>query len=332
MEKAKATIKDVAKLANVSTATVSHVINQTRYVSKEISQQVLLAMRELNYNTNSFARALRSNKSHTIGIIVPDIVNPFYSKVIHSLETAISKSGYHIILCHSQNDMDRELEQIERMHSWQAEAIVLAPSSPTFDYSQIIENSGCPIIFLDRQPNIEKYSGVFCNTHDTIRQAVEQMILSGHKRIACLLGPQIFPVAQQRKSGFVDAFQQQGASLDPGLICAGDATIENGYALMEHAAQDLGATAVFVGNRMLTVGALQYLASHGIRIPDQIAIVGFAAYDWDKVVSPPLTMVMEPLEEMGVEASDLLLSLLNDPHQEPRRVILDAHITARTSY
>lgn len=332
MDKAKATIRDVAKLADVSIATVSNVLNHSQYVSDGVSRRVLDAVQELNFNINHFARALKSNRSHTIGVIVPDIANPFYSKVIQSLEDSINPMGYHIILAHSNNSQQQELEQIERMYSWNAEAIVLAPSSPTFDYSAMIQNFGCPIVFLDRQPAVEQCNGVFCTTRDVICGAVEEMLLSGHRRIACLLGPQAFLVQQERKNGFADAYARQGVAMPPEMVLSGTATIANGYQMMNHAMSVLGATAVFVGNRMLTIGALQYLASRQIRILDEIAIIGFAAYDWDKICNPPLTMVMEPLEELGVATSDLLLSLLKDPHQPPRRVFLQAHLTARTSY
>ena len=332
MNKERSTIHDVARMADVSTATVSHVINNTRFVSEQVAKRVRDAMKETNYRSNYVARALRSSKTKTIGVIIPDITNPFYARMVHSLEMELNKYGYGLILCHSKDDLDRELEQIERLRSWLVDGIMIAPASSTFDYTELSSLQDCPVVYIDRQPNAEQFSGVFCNTHDTVQYAVEQLILSGHRKIACMLGHVLFSTTMDRKKGYIDALEKHGIPINPQYITTGPTTIESGDERMDYLLKASDVTAVFAANRKLSIGAMRRLSASGVKIPEEMAVIGFAAYEWCDITTPALTTVLEPIDDIGAEAARMMHARLTDAASAHSIVRLDAYLTQRSSY
>lgn len=332
MGNARATIKDVARMANVSTATVSHVLNNTRFVSPEVKQRVMGALEETNYSFNNVARALRSSKTNNIGVIIPDITNPFFAHVVKYLEVVLNQQGYNILLCHSRNDPEKEMEQLESMRSGLVDGVIIAPASSTFDYSTLPISKQCPMIFIDRRPMMKKYNGVFCNIRDVTQYAIEQLILAGHTRIACMLGQIRFSITYDRKKGYLDALEKHNIPVRQELILSGPTTAESGYEMMEYIMRATDATAVFAANGKLSLGAMHYLNEHDIAVPGRMAIIGLAAYEWSSVTRPALTSVLEPLKEMGLAAANLLLELIREPERPEEQIVLDAYLTKRTSY
>lgn len=324
------TIKDIAKRAGVSTATVSHVINNTRYVSEDVSQRVMKAMKEMDYRSNYLAKALRSNCSHTIGVIIPDITNHAFARIVHALEVELNRSGYSIILGNSRDELQREQEQFERLRSWRVDGIVMVPASPDFDYGSLYSKD-CPILFVDRRPNTERYSGIFSDVYPPIFAGIEQLIESGHRRIACLTGEIRFSV-QDRLNAFSDALAKHEVPMDSGLMPGGPSTIESGYERMEYICRATDATAVFVANRLLSMGCMQYVADHNIAVPDRMAILSFGCYDWRRITHPRLSTVLDPIDQMGMAAGQMMLTFLKNPEAEENRVVMNAYLTDRTSY
>lgn len=334
MEKGRATIKDVARIAGVSTATVSHVMNQTRYVSEAVQERVMAAMRETNYTSNYIAKALRSSKSHTIGVVIPDISNPFYSNIVHHMERKLHDAGYMMILCDSRESVKQEEEMIQRLCGFQVDGIVLTPISPQVDYAQWAKRLGRPMVFMDRYPNSEQYSGVFCTVRKVICQAVEQMILSGHDCIALINRDTIglYSIVREREEGYRDALMKHGITPDPRYIFEIPATSERGYVQMADILRELPeVNGVFCANRHISLGALQCLIDSGRRIPADMSIVGFATYNWYNVTTPRLSSVLEPLKEMGEAVGQLMLEVLEDPDREPRRIVLEAQLVGNAS-
>ena len=334
MEKGRATIKDVARIAGVSTATVSHVMNQTRYVSEAVQERVMAAMRETNYTSNYIAKALRSSKSHTIGVVIPDISNPFYSNIVHHMERKLHDAGYMMILCDSRESVKQEEEMIQRLCGFQVDGIVLTPISPQVDYAQWAKRLGRPMVFMDRYPNSEQYSGVFCTVRKVICQAVEQMILSGHDCIALINRDTIglYSIVREREEGYRDALMKHGITPDPRYIFEIPATSERGYVQMADILRELPeVNGVFCANRHISLGALQCLIDSGRRIPVDMSIAGFATYNWYNVTTPRLSSVLEPLKEMGEAVGQLMLEVLEDPDREPRRIVLEAQLVGNAS-
>ena len=332
MVRHRATVKDVAKLANVSIATVSHVLNHTRYVSPEVCKRVEDALRETNYMYNNAARSLRSNKTNTIGVIIPDITNPFFSKIVKSLEQVINRKNYSMILCHSGDSHVKELELMETLRAGRVDGAVIAPASPTFDYSEVELYRQCPVVFIDRRPQMEQYSGVFINVHDIVQYAVEQLILAGHTKIGCMLGHIRFSTTFDRKRGYEDALQKHGIALRNDLVLSSPTTVEAGYERMSYYLQGTNCTAVFVANSRLSLGAIQCRNEFNIDVPGRMAIIGLAAQEWAAVTRPALTTVYEPLEEIGVATAELLLSRIGGDERQNEQIVLDACLSARSSY
>lgn len=326
------TIKDIAKRAGVSIATVSHVLNNTRHVSEETAARVLEAVKALNYTSNNIARSLRSNNTRTIGVVVPNITNPGFVHVVYRLEETLSRVGYSVTVCNSAEDLHHELAHINDLISRRVDGIVLVPASPTFDYSRLQASTSIPFMYVNRTPNVDSFSGVFLNTYNVIYQAIEQIILSGHKRIACLLTQSPFSATFERRQAYEDAMKAHGLPVEPGFILTGPASIQSGYDLMHQAYTAGHVTAVFTANNLLSLGALQYLNTHNLRIPEDMAILGYGCNDWHLVTQPPLSTVLEPLEVMGDESANLLMHMLNNPDAEPKRIYLEARFTGRSSF
>jgi len=332
MSEKYATIKDIAKMANVSTATVSHVLNNTRYVRPEVRKRVEEALRIKNYVHNNAARALRSNKTNTIGVIIPDVTNLFFAKIVKSLENILNQNGYQLLLCHSGDDYEKELEHIKTLSSARVDGIVMAPASATYDYSALPISKNFPLIFIDRCPNMERYSGVFVNSHDIIQYAVEQLILAGHKNIGCMIGEIKFITTYNRKKGYIDALEKHGIPVRNDLILSGVTKVEAGYEMMSYLLRATDATAVFIANNKLSLGAMQYLSEMNIDVPGRMAIIGFAAQEWASVTKPKLTTVYEPLSDIGVAAARMILKMVENPDMPEERITIDACITERSSY
>ncbi|MDO4548646.1 MAG: LacI family DNA-binding transcriptional regulator [Clostridia bacterium] len=334
MDNKRTTIKDVARVAGVSTATVSHVINKTRYVSEEVRERVRAAVQSTNYSSNYIARALRGSKTHTVGVVIPEISNPFYSSIIYHMELTLHEAGYMMILCDSQESAEHEVEIIERLCGCQVEGIVLAPISPATDYEAWAQRIGCPIVYIDRYPNSAKYSGVFCTVREAVSLATEQMILCGHNCVALMNRDTagLYSIVREREEGYRDALKKHGIEPDSRYIFEIPACTEYGYAKMGDILRELReVNGVFCANRHISLGALQCLIDSGRRIPEDMSIVGFAAYSWYNVTTPRLSCVLEPLKEMGEAAGRLILDVIADPDRPPEKIVLKASLVGSAS-
>lgn len=325
-------IKDVAQKANVSIATVSHVLNKTRYVSDEITQRVMDALAETNYQSNAIAKALRQNKTRTIGVIIPDIINPFFSNLVNFIETELNEYGYSVILCHSRDDLDREIACINKLRSWAVDGMIIAPASPTFDYSELERQGECPIVFVDRRPNMEEYDGVFFDLFHVFKNATEELLRAGHKKIGFIHGPVRFSTTGDRICGYTAALQEHNISVCDNLIVSGETTTNGGFSAMEKLASQKDMTAVIVANSKMSLGVMRYLGVHRVKIPDELAVIGFETAEWAEVLQPALTSIRETVNEMGVEAAKLMLEILQSAPHEKRQVYLTPYMTERSSY
>ncbi len=332
MKSQRLSIKDVAHKANVSIATVSHVLNKTRFVSDEVTQRVMDALAETNYKSNNIAKALRQNKTHTIGVIIPDIINPFFSNLVNYIEMELNEYGYNIILCHSRDDLTREIESINKLNSWAVDGMIIAPASPDFDYSELKMDRPCPIVFADRRPNMKNYSGVFFDLHNIFQRATEELILAGHEKIGCILGTIRFSTTHDRVKGYREAIEKHGLPVREDYIIITETTVESGYHAIERLIKETDITAVIVANSRMSIGVIKYLNQQQIAIPESMAVIGFEAAEWGEIIQPPLTSIRETVGDMGVAIARLMLDILQNPEQEERQIQLEPYLTARSSY
>jgi LacI family transcriptional regulator len=304
----KITMKDVAQKAGVSTATVSHVINKTRFVKKETKDKVLRVMKKLDYYPNSSAQSLRSKKSKVIGLIVPDISNFFFTAVIRGIESRLKKCRYTLILADSDENLEIEKDQIKVFNAKLIDGLILAPTSGDHTFLKKLSNRNIPIVFIDRKP--QGYCPGDCMLVENVEgayKAVSMLIKKGHSRIGVIAGLPGLTTSKERIIGYKKALVNYGIKVDQNLIKIGDGRHDSGYKLMKELLLNTNITALFVVNNLMTIGAINFLKEKQIKVPDELAIIGFDDYKWASITNPPLSVVKQPSRRIGEKASELLI-------------------------
>ncbi|WP_163538766.1 LacI family DNA-binding transcriptional regulator [Gracilibacillus sp. YIM 98692] len=330
-----ASIKDVARVANVSTATVSHVINETRYVSEETKLKVFQAMKELDYKPNLIAKSLRSRKSMIIGLIVPmqyaDTSNFFFMSIANGIEKIVKEKGYNLILGNSHENIETEMEQIKLFNSQLIDGLIIAPAAD--HYSQYEEHltGDYPVVFIDRKP--KDFSGdlVMADSHQGTFDAIHSLVQKGHKRIGFITGYLGISTSDDRLTAYKRAYMQNNLTVDPLLMAEGPPSFDEGYRLAEKLIKERKATAIFAANNVMTMGALSFINESNLKVPEDIAVIGFDDYDWMRITNPPLSVVQQPSFEMGEHAVRILLDKIDNKIIEEEQVILPTKYVSRQS-
>ncbi|MDJ0752224.1 MAG: LacI family DNA-binding transcriptional regulator [Ardenticatenaceae bacterium] len=326
------TIKDVALKAGVSTATVSRVISGREKVSPALIDQVNQAIEELQYRPSRVARNLRVRKANTVGLLVSDIQNPFFTSIMRGIQDTLLAKGYVLLAANSDEDEDQERIHIETLLAEEVAGIILAPASTSArNYADLIEQ-GVGLVIIDRIPDRLKVDSVLVDNTAGARSAVEHLISLGHRRIGIIAGREHISTATLRLEGYRFALQDAGLPFDPELVSIGDFRQEGGYQAM-NALLNLAEppTAVFSSNNVMTLGALQAIHEKCLKIPDEIALVSFDDMPWAASLQPPLSAVAQPTYEIGTTAARLLLERVNEPERSTRRVILESELIVRGS-
>lgn len=331
-EKKNVSIKDVALRANVSTATVSHVINGTRYVSNETRQKVHLAMDELNFRINSVARSLRSRRSYIIAFLAPllasETSNFYFMSVAAGVQSVLKQRGYHLILSDSSDNVDVENKEIGMFDSQMIDGLIVAPASRDCDYECLFGDY--PVVYIDRVPNRCERDSVLIDNKTVTKEATQRILDKGHQRIAFLSGPLSVTTTIERYEGFSETLMNAGLELDESLICFGEVSFENGYSKMGELLEK-NPTAIFVTDNVMAMGAMTYLQDHSIRIPDQLAVVGFDDVQWTRVTYPPLTVIQQPSFQLGVKTAEVILKRIEDGTSGKEGHSLQANFIVRQS-
>lgn len=301
-------IYDVAKEARVSVFTVSAVVNKKSHVGARLRQRVEAAIEKLNYRPNLLARSFAKRQTHTIGLVVPDISNPFFPVLIRGAEDAAHKHGYNILLSNSDDRIEKEHASLELLLSKRVDGILLTktpgPLKPSL--RQMIDDFQVPFVLLMRTyPSLTK-DAVITDDYKGALEAASQLARVGHRKIAMVGGPLKVSNGRARWKGFKDALAAHGLAYDPELVFEGDYRIESGY----HAGHTLLARkpdGVYVANYLMTVGFLKAAEEMGMRCPDNFGLVSFDDYPWLDFFRPALTTVELPKYQVGYEAAELVL-------------------------
>jgi DNA-binding LacI/PurR family transcriptional regulator len=327
-----ARIEDVARQAGVSTATVSRVLSGKPYVSAAVRQRVLDAIGDLNYHPSRVARSLRVQRSSIIGLIISDIQNPFFTSVVRAVEDVAQQRGYSVILCNSDEDVEKELTYIELMLAEQVSGMIVSPTaSSNAVYRRLVE-SHIPVVAIDRRVEGVPMDMVVGDNVKAACAVVSHLIENGYRRIGAVLGTPDASTGAERYQGYVEALAAHELPSLPELVRSGPPRSQNGYELtVALLAQTPPPDAIFTGNNLLTIGALRAIYERGLRIPDDIAVAGFDEMDWMFLVKPALTVVMQPTYEMGQRAAELLLERIANPERPPQAVVLQPAIKVRES-
>ena len=305
---AAANIKDVARVAGVSTATVSHTINKTRFVSTPTRQVVTAAMKELGYYPNLVARSLRNQKSRTIGLLIPDISNFYYTSVAEGVEVTLRKHGYNVILSNSHEKPKLEAETIKAYNSLFLAGLILIPALGRHGYLHRALSGTYPVVFVDRKPSGFKGDCVLLDNANATYEATRLFVEAGHQRIALITGDRLLSTTKDRIEGYKRALREANIAVDERLIKSGAFSHQCGYESTREAVLDEGATALFFASDLLTIGALSFLKEEGVKIPDQVAIISCNNFKWCEVTSPALSVVEQPSYEVGQKAAEVLMS------------------------
>jgi LacI family transcriptional regulator len=327
------TIKDIALMAGVSTATVSYVINGTRFVSPELRDRVLAAVAALDYRPNAVAQSLRQKRTRTIGLIIPDNSNPFFAEVAKGVEDAGYEAGVSVMLCNSDGTFDRELRYLQLLRDKQVEGVVLIATTPRVDHlAGIVERAIPAVVFYRNVPQFDVDTLVVDNFGGGYL-ATRHLIELGHTRIACVAPASVDSPSSRRVGGFRQAMQDAGLPIDEILIYHGDNRFAGGRDGVEFLlSTGRPFTAIFAGNDVMAVGAIRRLQQSGFAVPGDVSVVGFDGIALGDYVSPALTTVRQPRYDAGRTALRLLLERVEEEYSGPPRAIeLETELVVRES-
>ena len=325
-------MREVAERAGVSVTTVSHVINQSRPVSDELRGRVLVAMQELGYQPNTLARSLRRGETHTIGIIVPDSANPFFAEVARGIEDTSFEHGYSVILCNTDNNLDKESLYTNVLVEKQVDGILFVAAGLSAENIHALQRRGMPLVIVDRQVTGVQVDSVLTDNMRGGWLATQHLIELGHRRIGCIVGPSDLTPSAARVTGYQQSLSEAGIPFDEMIIVKGDFQYESGYAAADKLLTlDNPPTAIFAFNDLMAVGALSNALEKGLTIPTNLSVVGFDDVRPALYANPPITTVKQPKYEMGVLATNILLERMRDPSTPPRTQTLDTHLVIRQS-
>jgi LacI family transcriptional regulator len=313
-----ASISDVARESRVSIFTVSAVVNKKSHVGKNLRQRVENAIRKLNYRPNLIARSLIKQKTQTIGMIVPDIANPFFPMVVRGAEDAAQKQGYNLLLCNSDDSLAKEESAVELLLSKRVDGILLTKAAGDFRPSlrQMIKEVNIPFVLVMRTyPQLTKVA-VISDDYQGAYEAVCHLARAGRRRIGLVSGPLKISNAKERWRGFRDALEAKNLPYQPDLVVEGDYRIESGFrgghALLSHRPDG-----IYVANHLMTIGLLKAAEEMGLKCPQDFGLVSFDDYPWLGVFRPRLTTVELPKHQLGSEAAELLIRRIAGDRSKP---------------
>ena len=327
------TIKDIAKEAGVSVATVSHVINETRFVSDELQERVKKIMEKLDYYPNLMAGSLRRKRTNTIGLIVPDNSNPLFAELSRAIEDLGFSSGYSVMLCNSAYDFDKELKYIRTLRSKRVDGLIIIPTTTKSDHiNQLVENK-VHVVVLDRTGTGVKADMVSVDNFQGAHDATMHLINSGHCCIGYIDRPFDLPHSLDRVHGYSKALEDKGIKLQKGLIVKGGFSYEDGAKAMQILLKQKPIpTAVIAFNDITAIGAIRAIKDQRLKVPEDISIIGFDDIPQSSYTIPRLTTVHFPKYKMAEAAYKLLTEKIEGSvSEEGVRVILPTRLIIRNS-
>ena len=314
-----ATIKDVSRLANVSISTVSRVINKSANVAPEKEQAVLKAMKELNFQPNSFAQALVNKRSNCIGVLVGDLCGgPFFAQMMRGIEDVILPEKKYVIVMSGNHNHDREKDCIEALMLRRCDALIIHSKALSDDELIEYSQSGIPMVFVNRLVSSLEDRSVWVDITAGMADAVRHLIANGHRKIAYICSDDAaFADEKDRMAGYKMALEEAGIEFDPNIVSAAFPDENGGYRAIESLLmRDAGFTAFVAYNDAMAIGAISALADNNIAVPGQVSAVGYDDNPISNYIKPKLTTVRYPIEEVGKRAATLALSLLYDRSEE----------------
>ena len=334
-KKKAVSINNIAKLAGVSKSTVSRILNDRGKFSKDTRDKVLQIVKKLNYSPSMVARSLRNRRTKTIGLLLPDIVNPFFPEIMKGVENVALENGYVVILCSSNEDTQKEFMYFHMFENRWIDGIIYSGVTGTEEEVQgvrAILGQGIPVVLMDRE--IEDYfaSVVIIDNENAAYDATTYCFELGHKRIGFIAAPLKVKLFSKRLEGYQKALQKHGIEFDESLVIEGDLTIKGGsLAGKELLARKDPPTAIFASNDLMAIGAMKEIQGNGLKVPEHISIIGFDDILTASLVTPALTTIAQPKYEMGMEAMNLLIRMIEKKGASKSKIVLDTQLVVRES-
>jgi LacI family transcriptional regulator len=338
----RTTIRDVGRLAGVSVATVSAVINGKPMVSEKLTLRVHRAIEALNYHPDYLARSLRMQRSHVLGIVMPQFASPFYAEVLRGVEDLASQQGYSILISNSRGDSENEMNQLSALISRRVDGILLAPATVNFASHRLFTRH-FPLVLFDRFPQGFRGTAVVVDNAAASFEATNHLLRLGHRRIAIIAGTQGIWTSDQRVEGFRNAMNEAGLTVPPKYFKRGEFNMKVGWeCAMELLKLPSPPTAIFSHNYEMTLGLMRALAETGVRCPQQVSVLGFDdfvvgtdGFSWATMFCPKLTCVAQPSYEIGRRAAEVLLKkakgLIDEDEGQESIIKLAASLRVRES-
>jgi LacI family transcriptional regulator len=329
------TIRDVARLAEVHPGTVSRALNeQTRaLVNEETAERVLRVAEELGYQPNPIARGLKTNRSYTVGVLIPDLTNPLFPPIMRGIEDRLGAAGYTALIVNTDNDAERERSQMDAMRARQVDGFIAATARLDTELLADVAAGGAPMVLVNRSLEDGSLPAVTVDDRRGIRLAVNHVAELGHTRIGHVAGPQNLSTGHLRYLGFQEAIADLGLTAPAEHVAFADAFTEaqGRRACDELLDRAAGVTAIVAANDRLAIGCYDALEDRGLACPGDVSVTGFNDMPFVDRLRPPLTSVRVPQREIGTVAADLLLSQLSDGSRDARQILLEPTLTVRGS-
>lgn len=326
------TSKHVAARAGVSFTTVSHVVNRTRPVSDDARLRVERAIAELHYFPSAVARALKTRQTRILGVIVPNISNPFFSELMRGIEDVCERNDYAVFLCNGDDDRERQDRSLDTLLERRVDGVLLAtPTGPAAALARRLTAAKMKTVVVDRSvPGLDG-DRVLIDHDAGARLAVEHLLALGHRRIACLAGPGSFAVSRKRVAGWRKALARAGVSPRDSWLLEGDFRAHSGHRLTRELISRGEVTAIFASNDLLGIGALRAAAEHGVPVPEALSVVGFDGIEMGSFTYPALTTVGYPIREIGETAATVLIERIAGANRKAREIVVEPRIILRES-
>lgn len=305
-----ATIKDVAKLTGLSIATISKYINGGNVLD---NNKVLIdqAIKELGFKVNEIARGLKTNKTMTIGVLIPDLKNIFCTTIVSNIENVLIQNGYSTIICDYKQNAKLEGEKFEFLVNKMVDGVIMMPIGSNTKCVKELIGKNIPVVLIDRAIKEVDCDTVLVDNLNASYNAVEQLIIKGHKRIGIICGPDDIFTAEERLKGYVRVHEDYSMRIDDSLIKKGDYEVESGYNLLNELLDSNNRpTSVFVTNYEMTLGAIMAINERNIKVPEELSFIGFDNLQMARIVKPALSIVVQPMELIGETAANILMKRL----------------------
>ncbi len=332
------TIHDIAKEAGVGKSTISRVINGTGYVSAETVAKVRCVMERHNYHPSAAARNLSKRESDTVGLVLPEVNNPFFADILKGVSQMVEKCGYTLVLCGSDNDVEKDYRALRAMYAQRVKGLIYVPASdyadnPSFARMEgMLKSLDCPVVLLDRPVARMRCDCVMTDNFSGAYEATEALIRAGHTRIGVIAGDTELFIGRERYEGFLKAMEQNGLAVNPGHVIYGQFDKQITYGKVSRLLDGGDTpTAFFVSNNLSEAGFLAAVYERGLRIPEDVAFVGFDSIPGQDIFNMPYSSLEREVLRLGEQAAQLLFRRFDAPGRPTEKVVILPHVCLRGS-